>query len=146
LSVARFHYGHQFVVAGEAGIVRFQPRCLLYEQARTRSANAVEVRTGVEVQFVRWGGPQILAGTVRRIEPSGFTKLTALGLEGQLVNVLVEPPLPDSRWYGIGDGYQMDTSLTVYQHDHAFALPMNGSCNACQHTMHGHSEAASVHP
>lgn len=88
------------------------------------TADAVQVRPGAEVELVRWGGPQPLAGTVRLVEPSAFTKLTALGIEEQRVNVLVDPKLPDPRWAAIGDGYQMDARITVYQQPAALTLPV----------------------
>jgi HlyD family secretion protein len=90
------------------------------------TADAVGVKPGAEVEFVRWGGPSALRGKVRLIEPSAFTKLTALGIEEQRVNVIVEP-LSDSHWAAIGDGYQMDARITVYHKPEATVLPVGAA-------------------
>jgi HlyD family secretion protein len=52
------------------------------------SADAVKIRAGAEMRLGAWGGEETLRARVRRIEPSGFTKLSALGVEEQRVNVI----------------------------------------------------------
>ena len=60
------------------------------------TTDAVNVRPGALVRIDRWGGEPDLQGTIERVEPAGFLKLSALGVEEQRVNVVVRlDPLPD---------------------------------------------------
>lgn len=87
------------------------------------STDAVEIRPGAEVEIDHWGGPGILSGRVRRVEPSAFTKISTLGVEEQRVNVLIDLLSPRQQWAGLGDGYQVDTRITVYTQDGADIIP-----------------------
>jgi HlyD family secretion protein len=87
------------------------------------STEAVEIRPGAEVSIERWGGPGILAGRVRRIEPAAFTKVSTLGVEEQRVNVLIDIVSPPQQWSGLGDGYQADTRITVFTQDDIQIIP-----------------------
>lgn len=87
------------------------------------STEAVEIRPGAEVSIERWGGPGILAGRVRRIEPAAFTKVSTLGVEEQRVNVLIDIVSPQQQWSGLGDGYQADTRITVFTQDDIQIIP-----------------------
>ena len=58
-----------------------------------------------------------LSGRVRRIEPAAFTKISTLGVEEQRVNVLIDVLSPREQWAGLGDGYQVDTRITVFTRD-----------------------------
>ncbi|MCW5746505.1 MAG: HlyD family efflux transporter periplasmic adaptor subunit [Alphaproteobacteria bacterium] len=87
------------------------------------STDAVEIRPGAAVVIEHWGGPGTLAGVVRRIEPSAFTKLSTLGVEEQRVNVLLDVVSPPATWSGLGDGFQVDTRITVFTRDDAIMVP-----------------------
>lgn len=88
--------------------------------------DAVALKPGAAVELVRWGGREPLAGRVRMVEPSAFTKLTALGIEEQRVGVIVDP-VADPRWQAIGDGFQMDARITAYQNADATTLPVGAA-------------------
>ena len=65
------------------------------------SSDSVNVKPGAVVRFEHWGGDHPLAGRVRLVEPSGFTKVSALGVEEQRVNVLADftdPLEKRGRW------------------------------------------------
>lgn len=87
------------------------------------STEAVEIRPGAEVAIEHWGGPRVLAGRVRRVEPTAFTKISTLGVEEQRVNVLVDVVSPLNEWEGLGDGFQVDTRITVFTRDDAIIVP-----------------------
>ncbi|MCC7425891.1 MAG: HlyD family efflux transporter periplasmic adaptor subunit [Alphaproteobacteria bacterium] len=87
------------------------------------SADAVAIRPGAEVAIERWGGAEALAGRVRRVEPSGFTKISTLGVEEQRVNVLVDILSPAERWRGLGDAFQLETRITVFTEEDATIIP-----------------------
>jgi len=87
------------------------------------SSDAVQVRQGMPATLVDWGGPP-LAGVVRRVEPSGFTKVSALGIEEQRVNVLIDPtdeaPWPDT----LGHAFRVLARIAVWHTDDTLTVPM----------------------
>ena len=87
------------------------------------SVDAVEIRPGAEVVIEHWGGPGVLSGRVRRIEPAAFTKISTLGVEEQRVNVLIDVLSPREQWVGLGDGYHVDTRITVFTQDDVEIVP-----------------------
>ena len=87
------------------------------------SVDAVEIRPGADVVIEHWGGPGVLWGRVRRIEPAAFTKISTLGVEEQRVNVLIDVLSPKEQWAGLGDGYQVDTRIAVFTRDDIDIIP-----------------------
>ena len=79
------------------------------------TTDAVAIAPGAPARIERWGGDSLLRGHVRRVEPSAFTRLSALGVEEQRVNVLVDLDPPRSRWSGLGDGYRVEASIVVWE-------------------------------
>jgi HlyD family secretion protein len=87
------------------------------------STDALEIHPGAEVAIDRWGGTGTLEGRVRRVEPAAFTKISTLGVEEQRVNVLVDVTSPAKQWAGLGDGFRVDTRITVFRKDDAILVP-----------------------
>ena len=87
------------------------------------STDSVEIHPGAEVAIEHWGGPGVLAGRVRRVEPAAFTKISTLGVEEQRVNVLIDVVSPPKDWAGLGDAYQVDAWITVFSRDDATIIP-----------------------
>lgn len=87
------------------------------------TADAVQIQPGVEVRLVHYGAAVPLAGRVRRIEPSGFTKISALGVEEQRVNVLIDIVSPRSQWQAMGDAYRVDARIVVFSREDAIKVP-----------------------
>jgi HlyD family secretion protein len=87
------------------------------------STDAVEIHPGAPVAIEHWGGPGVLAGRVRRVEPAAFTKISTLGVEEQRVNVLIDIVSPEKDWAGLGDAYQVDARITVFTRDDAMIVP-----------------------
>jgi HlyD family secretion protein len=84
------------------------------------SSDAVKVKAGARVLIENWGGDEVLSGRVRLVEPSGFTKISALGVEEQRVNIIVDlPERPES----LGDGYRLDTRIVVWEGDDILKIP-----------------------
>lgn len=86
------------------------------------SSAAVQVRPGQPVLVEQWGGERPLHGRVRLVEPSGFTKISALGVEEQRVNVIVdfaEPELPAS----LGDGFRVEVRIIVWSKADVLKVP-----------------------
>ncbi len=89
------------------------------------STDAVQLRPGMEVLVDGWGGgDDALPGIVRRIEPAGFTKVSALGVEEQRVNVIVAPAGRDEAWAALGAGYRVETRAVLWEADSVLAVPV----------------------
>jgi HlyD family secretion protein len=76
------------------------------------STDAVRIRTAAEARIERWGGDQPLAARVRLVEPAAFTKVSALGVEEQRVNVLCDL---GSRPLTLGDQYRVDVRVVLWR-------------------------------
>jgi len=84
------------------------------------SADAVKVRPGARMLIEEWGGAGALEARVRVVEPSGFTKISALGVEEQRVNVIgdfVSSPVP------LADNYRVEARIVVSEHDQVLKIP-----------------------
>jgi HlyD family secretion protein len=87
------------------------------------TTDAVDIRPGAPVRIDRWGGDSAIMGHVHRVEPSAFTQLSALGVEEQRVNVIIDLDPPRSRWAALGDGYRVEASIAVWQGDDRLMVP-----------------------
>lgn len=89
------------------------------------SADAVRIRPGMPVIFERWGGEGPLEGRVRNIEPSGFTKVSALGVEEQRVLVISDIVSPPEKWAQLGDGYRMEANFILWEAPDVLQVPVS---------------------
>lgn len=87
------------------------------------SSAAVRVQAGQTVLIEQWGGERALGGRVRRIEPSGFTKISALGVEEQRVNVIIDFDDPPQARPAIGDGYRVEVRIIVSSRESVLKIP-----------------------
>ena len=84
------------------------------------SADAVKVKPGAPVIIENWGGPAPLRARVRTVEPYGFTKVSALGIEEQRANVIADfVDSPD----GLGDGYRVDARIVIWESADVLKVP-----------------------
>ena len=88
------------------------------------SADAVKVEPGQRVIIERWGGDAPLVGRVRLVEPFGFTKISALGIEEQRVNVIIDLTSVESDWQRLAHGYQVDVRIVLWETDNTLILPL----------------------
>jgi HlyD family secretion protein len=75
------------------------------------------------VEFTRWGGDKPLEGRVRMVEPSGFTKISALGVEEQRVRVIADITSPEEVWKRLGHGYRVEAVFILWQGDKVQQVP-----------------------
>lgn len=87
------------------------------------SADAVKISPGMAVRFERWGGDGALDGVVRTVEPMGFTKVSALGVEEQRVWVIADFTSPAGQWARLGDGYRVDAHFVLWQGEDVLQVP-----------------------
>jgi HlyD family secretion protein len=78
------------------------------------TTDAVHVVPGTEAVIEGWGGELPLRGRVRRVEPSAFTRPSALGVDEQRVNVIVALTDPAEKWHALGDGYRVEVRFVLW--------------------------------
>lgn len=89
------------------------------------SADAVKIVPGMRVVLERWGGPKPLEARVRVVEPGGFTKISALGVEEQRVRVVADLESPEAEWAALGDGYRVEASFVLWEAEKVLQVPAN---------------------
>ena len=87
------------------------------------STHAVKIAPGSKVILDRWGGDQPVQGSVRVVEPSGFTKISALGVEEQRVHVIVDFVSPREAWQRLGDGFRVEARFVLWEGQDVLQLP-----------------------
>jgi HlyD family secretion protein len=118
----RLHESEAVVAAGEPLMTIADPADLEIISDYL-STDAVRMQPGMPVQIDGWGGPHPLAGRVRLVEPYGFLKVSALGVEEQRVNVHIDFADPRAAWEQLGDGYRVETHVVVEQREQAVKVP-----------------------
>jgi HlyD family secretion protein len=107
---------------GQALIEIGDPRALEVE-VDVLSADAVRIIPGTKVLFERWGGKAPLEGLVRIIEPAGFTKISALGVEEQRVLVISDIISEPESWEHLGDGYRVEARFILWKGEEILQIP-----------------------
>jgi HlyD family secretion protein len=77
------------------------------------SRDAVKIKPGAAVSLEEWGGDKPLNGEVRLVEPSGFTKISTLGVEEQRVNVIIDLVDPPAIRASLGDGFRVEARIVI---------------------------------
>ena len=86
------------------------------------STDAVKVKPGMPVSVENWGGACPLGARVRTVEPYGFTKVSALGIEEQRTNVIADfTDSPD----GLGDGYRVEARVVIWESTDVLKVPVS---------------------
>jgi HlyD family secretion protein len=87
------------------------------------STDAVRIQPGASVLVEGWGGSDPLKARVRRVEPAGFMKVSALGVEEQRVNVLIDFDDPSAAGR-LGDGYRVEVRVVIWKEDDVVKVPV----------------------
>jgi len=88
------------------------------------SSEAVKVAPGQRVVIEAWGGDADINGVVRRVEPLGFTKVSALGIEEQRVNVIIDLTDSPELWSSLGHGYRVEPRIILWEADNVLKTPL----------------------
>jgi HlyD family secretion protein len=89
------------------------------------TTDAVRIASGDDVELLRWGGDAPLHGRVRLVEPAAYTRISALGVEEQRVNVIIDIIEPVEQRPRLGDGFALDVEVVVWRRDQALVLPLS---------------------
>ncbi|MDP1698261.1 MAG: HlyD family efflux transporter periplasmic adaptor subunit [Xanthomonadaceae bacterium] len=87
------------------------------------STDAVKLRPGMAAKVLRWGGDGELSAQVARIEPGGFTKVSALGVEEQRTKVILQFVGERSQWAALGDAYRVEVAFVLRAEEAALVVP-----------------------
>ena len=87
------------------------------------SMAAVRVRPEMRVRLSGWGGDEVLEGRVRRVEPAGFTRVSALGVEEQRVPVIVDFSDREAAWQQLGVGYRVEAEFILWEAEDVVQVP-----------------------
>jgi len=118
----RYRWSEAVVLAGEPLLELGDPRQLEIV-SDLLSTDAVRVHSGDTVLIEQWGGDETLEGRVRLVEPSGFMKISALGVEEQRVNVIVDFEDPALAWERLGDGYRVEVRVVIWEGQDVVKVP-----------------------
>jgi len=88
------------------------------------SQDAVRIREGMAAEIYDWGGPAVIPARVRRVEPEGFTKVSALGVEEQRALVLLQFTGPAEQWSRLAAGYRVWGRVFLRRETAALKVPI----------------------
>jgi HlyD family secretion protein len=121
--VLKIHHESEGIVRESEALIEIGDPRALEVQVDVLSADAVRLRPGIPVLLERWGGDKALQGRVRSIEPAGFTKISALGVEEQRVLVICDIISPPVEWTQLGDGYRVEASFIIWEDENVLQIP-----------------------
>ena len=90
------------------------------------SRDGAIIQPGAKVSLEQWGGAEPLEARVRLVEPAAFTKVSALGVEEQRVNVIADLLTPPERRASLGDQFRVDARIVVWEQPKALQVPSGG--------------------
>jgi HlyD family secretion protein len=122
--VLRVFHEDAAVVAATTRLVELGDPAELEVEIDVLSSDAVQIRAGAKVFFEQWGGDSPLEGRVRVVEPAGFLKISALGVEEQRVNVIVDFVTPADLRRTLGDAYRVEARIVVWETDDVLKVPV----------------------
>ncbi|MFC5577944.1 efflux RND transporter periplasmic adaptor subunit [Lysobacter niabensis] len=121
--IRRFVESEGFVRAGQSLLELGDPQALeVIVEALTE--DAMRIGPGTRVELLRWGGDTPLPGRVQTIEPGGFTKFSALGVEEQRVLVVVALDDAGKSRPALGDGFRVEAQFRVWGADDVLTVPV----------------------
>lgn len=118
------HESEQIVRAGEQLLEIGDPNDLEIV-VDLLSTDAVKVSEGAEAMIEGWGGKGVLNARVRRVDPAGFTKVSALGIEEQRVNTILDLTDEKEKWADLGHDFRVFVRITVWSSDDALTVPLS---------------------
>jgi HlyD family secretion protein len=140
--VLKVHQPSETTVAFGAPLIDIGDTARLEVVAELLSSDALQAQPGSAVRIERWGGPALLQGRVRSVEPAAFTKVSALGVEEQRVNVLIDITSPAADWVALGDAYRVGVRVITRSEAHVLCVPVSALFPLAQAPADGGAEAS----
>ncbi|MGI9511458.1 MAG: efflux RND transporter periplasmic adaptor subunit [Anderseniella sp.] len=88
------------------------------------SSDAVGIAPGTPARIEDWGGEDVLQAKVRRIDPAAFTKVSALGIEEQRVNVVLDFVSAPEQWSDLGHAFKLTVRIITSDRDDVLRIPL----------------------
>lgn len=123
--VLRIHLDSEAVVSAGAPLVDVGDPTQLEVRTDLLTEDAAQVRPGALAELSHWGGSQVLPARVRLVEPAAFTKVSALGVSEQRVNVVLDLLPPPVELPAVGDGFKADVRIVVQTQAQALMAPVS---------------------
>lgn len=89
------------------------------------SRDGASLAPGARVVLEQWGGTKPLEGRVRLVEPAAFTKISALGVEEQRVNVVADIVTPVAERAALGDNFRVEARVVVWESERVLKVPVS---------------------
>ncbi len=89
------------------------------------SRDGAALAPGARVELEQWGGPKPLEARVRLVEPAAFTKISALGVEEQRVNVVADIITPVAERASLGDNFRVEARVIVWETENTLKVPVS---------------------
>lgn len=119
-TVYRVFEKNERVVAAGTPIIEISNEDRIEIIADILTQDAIAIESGDRAYITGWGGDQALEAIVKTIEPEAFTKISALGVEEQRVNVIIELPNPPAN---LGAEYRVQVAIVTWQAEAALTIP-----------------------
>ena len=123
--ILRVHQKSEGVVQGGTPLVTVGHPDSLEVSVDVLSSDAVRITEGTPVELTQWGGDGALTGRVRVVPPQGHTEVSALGVEEQRVEVVVDFVEPPSRWARLGPGYRVVARFVLWAAEDVLQVPQS---------------------
>lgn len=126
-ALLRVHRESAGVVAAGAPLLEVGDPRALEVVVDLLTTDAVQIQAGTPVVLTGWGGNRELEGRVRRVEPSGFTRLSALGVDEQRVNVVVALTGADESATTLADSYHVEARIVLWEGKKILQVPQGAA-------------------
>lgn len=124
-TVLKVHQGSEDVVQAGAPLLELGEPGALEVVVDVLTEEAAQITPGLAAVLSRWGGAADLPATVRLVEPAAFTKVSALGVQEQRVNVVLDIDTPPAARSNLGDGFKVAVTILVQSQDQALMVPVS---------------------
>ncbi|MBI3864014.1 MAG: efflux transporter periplasmic adaptor subunit [Planctomycetia bacterium] len=121
--VLRVLQENEAVVAAGAPLIELGDLSDLEVEIEVLSSDAVRIPVGARVLLEQWGGEAPLIARVRLIEPYGYTKISALGVEEQRVHVIADFPDHEAIPATLGDGFRVEARIIIWEQEGVLVVP-----------------------
>lgn len=123
--VLKIHLDSEGVVSAGSVLIDVGDPTQLEVRTDLLSEDAAQVHLGAMAELSHWGGSQALQARVRVVEPAAFTKVSALGVAEQRVNVVLDLLSLPTELSTVGDGFKVDVRIVVQAQTQALMAPVS---------------------